>query len=425
MQLYRSRSHPWGWSCPWTHQKIVRTRRICAWDVIESAEDSSIKRRHPQLFEVPPGVSNGDLRAIHGILQRGYDASAIDSANLLWSKREYLSKNFPSAWYPSSNQCSGGCRHPIQPKSMKPYGLLRDGGYRARREDCEEVCAILLVKMSKNYGAEWFANVDRLVWEAPAAGGWTDQFHQKYQSSLILFLTEFCCSWDAWTARLLDEELSSGTKDVGLASELYWRQSGWRVCRAVRGILRISRIWSSWNQETRKDYLRVSIESSKLPKVKGPRTAKLELLKQLLVDPGSQWNSSATQAESAVTRFTGRRGDGRIKAVVTDRCNLFKSTAFTVLMVFLRQDNAGGLPIIFRRATICRRDSACLRVFRAIWDIWRRDGDLNLFPRRLLYGVVPLSRTLAWSRLWRVSRYRKLWYQVARILATNGLLPGI
>jgi len=50
-----------------------------------------------------------------------------------------------------------------------------------------------------------------------------------------------------------------------------------------------------------------------------------------------------------------------------------------------------SLPIIFKKGDDLRRDSACLRVFRAIWDIWRDEGGLELFPKELLYGVTALS----------------------------------
>lgn len=367
---------------------------LCAWDVIESAEDSSIKRRHPQLFEVPPGVSNGDLRAIHGILQRGYDASAIDSANLLWSKREYLSKNFPSALVSFIQSVQWWLSASDPTEIDEALRIIEGWRVPSEAEDCEEVCAILLVKMSKIMGLSdsqmWIGLFERLLLPA----GEPINFIKKYQSSLILFLTSSAAAGMPELRGFLMKSLAVVQKDVGLASELYWRlkvddgcvELFEEYCESLGSDLKAE----IKKQERLFEGIDRILQTAQ--KLKGPRTAKLELLKQLLVDPEASEIPSATQANPLLPGLQGGGGDGRIKAVVADRCNLFKSTAFTVLMVFLRQDNAGGLPIIFKKGDDLRRDSACLRVFRAIWDIWRRDGDLNLFPRRLLYGVVPLSK---------------------------------
>lgn len=366
---------------------------LCTWDVIESQEDSNLRRRFPKLFSATSAISNGDLRAIHGILQRGFDNSAVDSSNLLWTRREYLAKHFPSALVPfvQSVQWWLLASDPTEIdealRMIEGWRLPVDAGER------EEICAMLLVKMSKIPGLtdspSWMKLFERLL---------PENFVKNYQSPLILFLTAASSAeMPELRGFLLRAALfSAAERDVGIASEIYWRL---KVSSDDRGLFREYSEGlgdAAKNEIGKQERLFGGIDQVLLAaqRLKGPRAAKLELLKKLLGDPEASDIPSALQSNPLLPGLQNCSKSSRVEAVVPERSNLFKSTAFTVLLVFLRHEQTPhdlSLPIIFKRGDDLTRDASCLRIFRAIWDIWQRDGGLELFPRRLLYGVVPLG----------------------------------
>ena len=361
---------------------------LCTWDVLESQEDSTLKRRYPKLFKPLSTIINGDLRAIHGILQRGFDNSAIDSANLLWNCREYLSRHFPAAIVPFVQSVQWWLSASDPTEIDEALRIIESWRLPVDVEERGEICAMLLVKMGKITGLGdskmWLQLFTRLL---PV------DFIKKYQSPLILFLTS-PASVEMPELRKFLIRGALFTDDLDLASEIYWRL---KVSPEYAHVFEeyTKSLRDEFKAEIRKqERLFEGIEQVLLTaqKFKGPRTAKLDLLKKLLADPEASEIPSATQSNPLLPGLQSGT-PGRIRAVVPERSNLFKSTAFTVLLVFLRSSSPGlGLPIIFKRGDDLRHDAACLRIFRAIWDIWHRDGGLDLFPRRLLYGVVPLGR---------------------------------
>lgn len=385
------------------HENNTKTREdICILDVLESKEDSIIKRRFQNLFTPSGKVSNGDLRAIHGILQRGFDDSAIDSSNLLWNLREYLSKRFPSALIPFIQSIQWWLS-PSDPTEIdEALRIIAGWKLSGDLEEREEICAILMVKMTKITGLidsnVWINLFDNLLPESPI------NFVEKYQSPLILFLTSPSTSTE--TPKLKEFLLKRtfgivGKENLDLASEIYWRLKTTTTTTPSSD----SSIFEEYSNNYLSQEFKIEIKKQErlfealekvimtAQKFKGPRAAKLELLKKLLNDPEASEIPTSAQMNPLLPGL--KSGSSRIRAIVCERCNLFKSTAFTVLVTFLKCQEGNpdlSLPIIFKKGDDLRKDSACLRIFRSIWTVWNKEGGLNLFPLHLLYGVVPLGK---------------------------------
>lgn len=223
----------------------------------------------------------------------------------------------------------------------------------------------------------------------------------RYQSALLLFLTSDKVDMDDLKKYLKEFVLFSGKKDVNMVSELYWRLKSTKAYEHLFKEYKETLTESLKSEIRKQERLFESIEGVLMAaqRLKGTRLQKLEAIKKGLGDPESGVPSAAQQIPllpglQDISETGG--GDQRITAVIPERSNLFKSTAFTVLIVFLRESTRSpsrplSLPIIFKRGDDLRKDAACLRVFRTIWTIWREEGGLELFPRKLLYGVVPLG----------------------------------
>lgn len=369
---------------------ITADKRIdlCMQDIEESQEENAIKRKYPELFKGAKNISNGDLRALRGILQRS-EGIPVDAANLLWTHREYLSRKFPVGvvqfvesvqWWLAESD----------PTEIDEALRVIDN-WRFVEENKMEIAVLLMVSMCKLNGlddnAVWMRLFKRLIIDEML-------FCRRYQSALIHFLrskeTEKMGELRGFFKSVLFNE-----KDVSKASELYWRlktldASGDSLLFKEYKENLTEALSSEIGKQEKLFEVIEEVLSTAQQKIKGPRTMKLEFIKQTLNDPESGI-PSATQQHPLIP---GLKGDGRVAAIVSDRSNLFKSTAFTVLLVFLRlnqEQEQLSLPIIFKKGDDLRRDAACLRVFRAIWDIWMEEGGLQLFPRELLYGVTALK----------------------------------
>ena len=380
-----------------------RSDDACTRDLNESQEDSKIKRNYYKIFSELNGstISNGDLRALRGIPHRGFSSLPVDAANVLWTHREFLARKYPTGivefiqsiqwWLIESDPAE------IEEalRVIESWKMPRDQGGKL------EIAMMLMVTMGEINGIcdseKWINLFGRLIPDAKCK----KEFMTKYASALIFFISRRATGMPKLTEYLRDKIMGSfGEEDVNLVSELYWRLK----TQEDEGVFKEYqlRLQGSWNltEIKKQERLFEMIEGVLLgaQKIKGSRAQKLEAIKEGLSDPESGVPSAAQQIP-LLPGLQDTESGNRVTAIVPERSNLFKSTAFTVLLVFLRCQQSPtptdtrqlSLPIIFKRGDDLRRDAACLRVFRAIWDIWCEEGGLQLFPRQLLYGVTALS----------------------------------
>lgn len=397
------------------HEYGGEVEDVCMRDVKESQEDSIIKRKYPKLFNEKI-ISNGDLRVLRRIVHGGFigEEVPVDVGNILWTHREFLSRKYPIGLisFVKSVQWWLNSSDPTEIdealRIISKWKLPKDSNERL------EICSILIVTISEingifdsNVWLELFANLIE---------GSQQEFTKKYQSAIILFLRSGTKM--EGLKEFFKRKVLFGEDEIDRVSELYWRlkveAEGMRVeggeieGEAQTGHIETdetgSRLFKEYKDHLSEEFIAEIRKQERLfkcieevlilaQKMKGSRTMKLDHIKKGLSDPESGVPSAAQQ----FPMIPGLQDGGkRISAIVPERSNLFKSTAFTVLLVFLRQsvslDQKLSLPLIFKRGDDLRRDSACLRVFRVIWDIWREEGGLELFPKKLLYGVTPLSK---------------------------------
>lgn len=372
---------------------------ICIRDVMESQEDSMFRRKYPKLFSslTTSTLSNGDLRALNGILHRGFEEGEgvpVDAANLIWNHREYLARRVPRAivHFVQSVQWWLSASDPLEVDEA--LRVIDSWQFPEDEGDKMEIGMMLMVGMCGVNGLSdsevWLNLFTRLICATTAEDA-TCTFSRKYQSALIMFLTRRETEGMIQLRDYLKKRVLFNEKDASRASELYWRLKTLDDQKLFEEYKEI--VGEEMMAEFRKqERLFEAIEGvlTAAQKVKGSRGVKLEALKRGLSDP-EMGVLSACQQQAILPGLQAKNEEDRIMAVVSDRSNLFKSTAFTVLLLFLRQ-NASSLPIIFKKGDDLRKDAACLRVFRAIWDIWREEGGLELFERRLLYGVTAFTK---------------------------------
>lgn len=374
-----------------TEAEVIKSDEmdLCMRDIEESQEDSRIKRKYPEIFYDDFKISNGDLRALKGILLQRSEGIPVDAANLLWTHREYLSRRFPSGIIQFVESVQWWLAESDPTEIDEAMRVIKNWRFPCDKGIKMEIGSMLMVEMCKLNGLN-----DSVVWLNVFKKLITDEsgFRKKFRSALILFLTR------KETAGLKElkqffKQVLFGEGEINQVSELYWRlktlENDFELFEEYKKGLSNELMAELRKQEKLFEAIETVLMSAQ--KIKGPRSIKLEFIKKSLDDPESGI-PSATQQHPLIPGLL--QDDGRVAAIVSDRSNLFKSTSFTVLLVFLRLNQERehlSLPIIFKKGDDLRRDSACLRVFRAIWDIWRDEGGLKLFPKELLYGVTALS----------------------------------
>lgn len=370
-------------------QVTSETVDLCSRDLEESKEDTRIIRKYPEVFSV---MSIGDLRVLKGILDKKEDetvAIPADEANLLWNCREYLSRRFPNAivkfiesiqWWIDPKEVDEAI------KTIEQWRFPRDPEIRM------EIAVKLMTKMTRISGLPdspvWTALYEKLI----SSKG---SFSKKYQSVLMVFLRSAEMRKLEGLMRFFKGILFE--VDGGELSELYWRlkcdtrTDSQQLCLFDEFKGQLSR--DAMQEIGKQEELFEAIERvlREAQSIKGPRTVKLEYIKKCLDDPESGIPRATQKNNPLIPGLQGSSGSHRVSAIVSDRSNLFKSTAFTVLLVFLRHEEPTSLPLIFKVGDDLRRDAACLRVFRAIWDIWWEEGGMALFPRDSLYGVTAVK----------------------------------
>lgn len=391
-------------------KNIIEIEDLCMKDIEESQEDKKIKRKYPELFKNEDSrISNGDLRVLKGILLQRSEGIPVDASNLLWTHREYLSRRFPSGIIRFVESVQWWLTESDPTEIDEALRVIENWQFKnCKEEEKMEIAVILMVEMCKLNGLKdskiWIKLFKKLIEKK-------EKFSKKFQTVLILFLTTTRTRTTTTTTTTTTcshlnfhlegmKELKEFLKEILFikgeieeVSELYWRlktdENGAELFEEYKKKISSDHLIELGNQEKLFESIELVLTSAQ--RIKGPRSIKLEYIKKSLddIDTGIP---SATQHHPLIPGLL--QANGRVAAIVSDRSNLFKSTAFTVLLVFLRSSQGGkqlSLPIIFKKGDDLRRDAACLRIFRAIWDIWREEGGLELFPKELLYGVTSLS----------------------------------
>jgi hypothetical protein len=373
---------------------------LCSKDISECQEEAQLRAKHNKIFsEFSVGsVSNGDLRALGGIMRsRGGDSFGIgpDAGNLLWMHRDYLSRKHCGLGlvvFVESIQWWLSASDPAEIEEA--LRVISSWRIPSDPDNCEETALLLLVSLTTLKGL-----VDSPVWIDLFTSllSRVSHFGCKYRSALINFVGKRLSDLPGLSGHLLTEHLFA-FEGIEEACQLYWRlksENEWENNEKSLLEMFMERSPNIKGEISKQEILFTALEGvlTRIHQQKGPRATKLSALKQALSDPDSGV-LSACHSEPLIPGLVSC-SDNRIRALVPDTCNVFKSTAFTVHVVFLRSTKTSAsslsLPIILKLKDDLRTDAACLRLFRRIWDLWQNEGALNLFPKNLLYGVLPLN----------------------------------